>query len=109
MVLCVLLALNSQANPHITNLPAADQATIKSFLSDKAAKELGTFAVTFDDLKDFAITVFPSEYDPIVSFTLFNTVAHPRPEDLKDVGDGTVPIKDEGDRIAVGGRIVMDK
>lgn len=49
-----------------------------------------------------------SETEPY-HLTMFNSVAHPRPEDLKDMGAGVVPVEKDGDRIAVGGKILLNK
>jgi hypothetical protein len=108
MVLCVLLSMKEVAHPHISNLPSVDQQTIRSLLPRKMANELDYFNVKFDENKDFIMEVFSGTHDPSIKFTMFNTVAHPRQEDLKDT-IGTVPIEKDGNKVAVGGKIIMDK
>lgn len=108
MVLCVMLSMKDVATPHITNLPMVDQTTLRGLLPDKVAKKLDSFEVRFDENKDFIIKA-PNADDTNVCISMLNAVAHPRPEDLKDSGAGDVPVENDGDRIAVGGKIIMDK
>jgi hypothetical protein len=112
-----MLSMKNVAVPHITNLPAIDQETLRGLLPEKVAKELDYFEVRFDENKDFNIQItykidggknIEDSFKGI-SINMLNAVAHPRPEDLKDIHNGAVPIENDGDRIAVGGKIIMDK
>lgn len=86
-----------------------DQTLIKALVPSKFLGDLDYFSVTFDDNKDFNMKFScRSESDPYL-LTMFNSVAHPRPEDLKDMGAGVVPVEKDGDRIAVGGKILLNK
>lgn len=106
MVLCVMLSMKNEAAVHITNLPQIDQGVIKGLFADSSNKCVTNFNVKFDDDKDFILFDFYAHND--FTIKMLNSVAHPRPEDLKDVGE-VVPIENDGDRIAVGGKIIMDK
>lgn len=101
MVLCVLLSLNNTAKISINNMPTADVGTIKSLLPDSYLKELSYFEAEFDKSKDFNLRFEGKDKDVFV-LNMFNSVAHPRPQDLKDLG-GDVPVEKDGDKIAVGG------
>lgn len=117
MVLCVMLSMKAEAHPHISNLPMVDQQLIRSLLSKQINEQLDYFSVIFDENKDFILSftrVVPgvSEMEKrteTVSLNMFNSVAHPRPEDLRDAGAGVVPVERDGDRISVGGKILMNK
>jgi hypothetical protein len=102
MVLCVMLSMKAVATPNINNLPVVDQELIHGMVQG----EYGWFEVTFDDNKDFLITLRPPNRDKVI-ILLINAVAHPTADDLKDVGAGTVPIERDGDKIAVGGKIIL--
>lgn len=112
MVLCVMFAMKSEVRFHITNLPSEDQDIIRGLLPNSVAKHLDYFSVKFDKEKDFILYDFSALYDfsksNDVVLNLFNAVAHPRSEDLKDVGPGAVSVEDNGDKITVGG-IAMNK
>ena len=102
MVLCVMLSMKAIATPNINNLPVVDQELIHGMVQG----DYGWFEATFDDNKDFLITLRPPGKDKVI-ILLINAVAHPTAEDLKDVGAGTVPIERDGDKIAVGGKIIL--
>jgi len=106
MVLCVMLSMKDVASVHISNLPQVDQDVIKGLFVGAPNKCVTNFSVKFDNDKDFILLDFYAHNDFTVK--MLNSVAHPRPEDLKDVGE-VVPIENDGDRIAVGGKIIMDK
>jgi len=109
MVLCVMLALKEIAHPSLNNLPMVDQELIRALVPQKFLGDLDYFTVTFDDEKDFSMKfVCRNESEPYL-MTMFNSVAHPRPEDLKDRGAGVVPVEKDGDRISIGGKILMNK
>ena len=109
MVLCVLLSMKEIAHPSLNNLPMVDQTLIRALVPNKFLGDLDYFSVTFDNEKDFDMKFScRSESDPYL-MTMFNSVAHPRPEDLKDIGAGVVPIEKNGDKISVGGKIMIDK
>lgn len=108
MVICVMLSMKDVAKLHISNLPVVDQEVIRSLWPDNApVKSPTNFSAKFDENKDFILFDFYT----LKNFTinLLNAVAHPRPEDLKDVWIGQVPVEDVGDQIAVGKNIVMNK
>lgn len=105
VVLCVMLSMEDVAYPNISNLPAVDQTLIRSLLPTEINNHIDSFIVEFDEQKDFILQFksFGKEFE----LAMFNSVAHPRPEDLR--GAGVVPVENDGDRIAVGGKIVLDK
>lgn len=105
-VLCVLLSMKEEAHTHVNNLPSVDYQTIRAAFPQEIA--VNYFTVKFDENKDFVIIIKVEGKDNVIR-TFFNTVAHPRPEDLKDLGTGVVPIEKEGDKISVGGKILMNK
>ena len=108
MVLCVLLSMNNIAKVNLSNLPAIDQNLIKTLMSDNVVKD--SFQVKFDDNKDFILEFVnragPGQYN---SLNMFNSVAHPRAEDLNDLNTGDVPVEKDGETISVGGKIVLNK
>ena len=111
MVICVLLSLKQELSAdqktiaNLNSLPSVDIETIKSVMPDWPRGPM--FEVEFDDNKDFILSFDNGK--PKISITLFNSVVHPRPEDLKDLGNGAVTIEKDGDKIAVGGKIVLDE
>jgi len=117
MVLCVLLSMKEEAFPHISNLPLVDQQLVRSLLSKQFNDQLDYFSVVFDENKDFILSftrTIPGVKEiekstETVTLNMFNSVAHPRPEDLRDSGAGVVPVEKDGDRISVGGKILMNK
>jgi hypothetical protein len=107
-VLFVLLSLKAEAQVYLNNLPSVDSVTLRTAFPSET--DISFVWVKFDENKDFIITC-PSS-DPNAKnapFTFFNTVAHPRPEDLKDMGAGEIQVEKDGDKIAVGGKILLDK
>lgn len=104
MVLCVLLSMKKVAAVSMRNVPSVDQVLIRKLLPD--GTDVSSFDVKFDDNKDFILIFNPSDNKDI-SLTMFNTVAHPRPEDLVSTSD--VPVQSVGDKIDVGGKIQMNK
>lgn len=109
MVLCVMLSMKEPSHPSLNNLPLVDQQLIRALVPSKFLGDLDYFSVTFDDNKDFNMKFScRSESEPYL-MTMFNSVAHPRPEDLKDIGAGVVPVEKDGDKIAVGGKILLNK
>jgi hypothetical protein len=112
MVICVLLSMSNPATVRMKGLPAVDQELIKSLFNNDYGKEITCISVQFDYNKDFACSyVYADKLES--TFVLVNTVAHPRDEDLKGTtaGDkrGDVPVENDGDKIAVGNTIVIDK
>jgi hypothetical protein len=108
MVICVMLSMKDTARLHVSNLPIIDQEVIKGLWPVNAsAKAPSCFSVRFDEIKDFVFFDFSGAFKEF-SVNIFNAVAHPRPEDLKDMGP-EVPVEDTGDKIAVGGKILMNK
>lgn len=112
-VICVLLSLNSNPEVLMQNLPIEDQAIIKESIKGTACANLSYFYVSFDKNKDFVFTFSMQEdhnKDSMkVEKCFINTVAHPRSEDLRDLGSGAVPIEKDGDKVSVGGKIVLNK
>lgn len=106
VVLCVLLSMNEVAHTHVGNLPVADYQVLRSVFPEEVA--LNDFSAMFDGNKDFIITV-PRKDKDCISFLFFNSVAHPRYEDLKVEGNGEVPVEKDGDKISVGAKLVLDK
>lgn len=109
MVLCVLLSMKSTAYPSLNNLPMVDQTLIRALVPKKFISDLDSFAVTFDQNKDFDLKFTARSDNEKYLLTMFNSVAHPRPEDLKDLSTGVVPVEKNGDKIAVGGKILLDR
>lgn len=109
VVLCVMLSMNDVAYPHLSNLPIADQTLIRSLISKDISVNFEKFEVRFDERKDFVLKFStPPIYDTDgVTLVMLNSVAHPRPEDLKGVG--VVPVEKDGDKIEVGGKIVLNR
>jgi hypothetical protein len=107
VVLCVLLSMSEVAYPNMSNLPMLDQTLIKTLVNPVFLRS-GEFKVKFDNDKDFLL-IFSSTGQGEFEMTMFNSVAHPRPEDLRDAGTGVVPIEKDGDKIAVGGKIHLNK
>lgn len=105
VVLCVMLSMNEVAHPYLSNLPSSDQALIRSLITKDI--NIDKFEVRFDENKDFILAFSTPSYDNEVVLTMFNSVAHPRPEDLK--GAGVVPVEKDGDKIEVGGKIVLNR
>ena len=113
MVICVMLYMQREVNVPLNSLPHIDQQLITSIVPDNY-KGFSSLVVKFDKEKDFSVSVTPWKSDEgkvqSFSFVLFNTVAHPRPEDLKDVTQGTVEVEEKEGTINVGGStIVLDK
>lgn len=104
MILCVLLAMKKVAAVNIRNLPSVDQTLIKSLLPNNT--DVSQFDVKFDDNKDFVL-IFNPQTNKDLTVTVFNTVAHPRPSDLTENLD--VPVENDGEKIAVGGKIHLNK
>lgn len=105
MVLCVLLSMKTVAAVSMQNIPSVDQALIKSLVP--AGTEVGSFDVKFDQNKDFVL-IFNPQDNADLTVTLFNTVAHPRSEDLSTINE--VRVETDEDRVAVGGgRIKVNK
>lgn len=117
MVACVLLSMKSPATVMMRGLPVVDQELIRGYTKDSVYWNFTYFYISFDDNKDFIVTFKQSENennpDVNININLINTVAHPRDEDLKGttIGDkrGDVPVENDGDKIAVGNTIVIDK
>ena len=108
VVLCVMLSMKEVVYPHLANLPSSDQSLIRSLILKNTNVDLGIFEARFDENKDFIITFStPPIYDDGVVLTMINSVAHPRPEDLK--GTGVVPVEKDGDKIEVGGKIILNR
>ena len=108
VVLCVMLSMNEVAHPLLSNLPVADQTLIRSLIPKGISVNFSTFEVRFDEHKDFILTFSTSPFDKEdVVLTMLNSVAHPRPEDLNGVG--VVPVEKDGDKIEVGGKIVLNR
>lgn len=109
MVVCVLLSMHESANVPLSSLPQKDQTLIKSIIPDEWKDET-YIVVQFDKEKDFIISLMSS--DEKISphrFTMFNTVAHPRPEDLTDTSKAEVKIEEKEGTINLGGAITYDK
>lgn len=104
MVLCVLLSMKRVAAVNMRSIPLVDQTLIKSLLPKEV--DVSGFDVKFDDNKDF-ILIFNPQDNENITLTLFNTIAHPRPEDLTPNSD--VKVEADGERIAVGDKIKMNK
>ena len=104
MVICVLLSMKTVAAVRMENIPTVDQNLIKGLMP--AETDISSFDVKFDDNKDFILIFNPNDKAPL-TLTLFNTVAHPRPEDLIVKPD--VQVKSDGDKIEVGGKIKMNR
>lgn len=111
MVICVMLSLHPKVKIPMISLPQVDQKFINSHVIDKEFKPINYIIVKFDEIKDFIIQIPPRDFSREIlplSFTFFNTVAHPRPEDLEDISQVTV--EEKGGIINVGdGTIVVDK
>ncbi len=110
VVICVMLSMKEVAYPDIANLPLVDQTLIRSLLPPELLHDVSYFEVTFDENKDFVLKFKSKKFNSKDNYELimFNSVAHPRPEDLKDMGAGTVPIEKDGDKIAIGGHIKLN-
>jgi hypothetical protein len=107
MVVCVLLSMESPATVRMKGLPAVDQELVKEIVGKLFDPSYRSISVKFDNNKDFIC-----EYDTektSTPFILINTVAHPRGEDICGTPYGDVPIKKDGDKIAVGDSIIIDK
>lgn len=110
VVLCVMLSMEETAFPNITNLPMVDQTLIRSSIPPELLSDLSWFEVAFDQNKDFVLKFKSKKFKAKdnYEFTMFNSVAHPRPEDLKDVLMGSVPVEKDGDEISIGGKIKLN-
>jgi hypothetical protein len=111
-LLCIILALNEQTrNVSLKQLPTSDQELIKKALGEKIKATF--FEVEFDHIKDFVLTFGALSEDKKDvrnhKLTAFNTVAHPRPEDLRDAGSPSIKIEENGEKIQVGGKITLNK
>jgi hypothetical protein len=104
MVLCVLLSMKKVAVVNMRSIPSVDQTLIRSLLPEEI--DLSGFDVKFDENKDFVL-IFNPQDNKNITLTLFNTVAHPRPTDLKDTGD--VPVENVGEKISIGGKVYLNK
>lgn len=113
MVVCVLLSMHREVYVPLSSLPQVDQQLIRNTLPDNL-KDVSHINVAFDKDKDFSVSVYPEYHGgkrkPPFVFVLFNTVAHPRPEDLQEPTeqpveepDGTVSVK------VGGGTLKFDK
>jgi len=109
MVVCVMLSLHREVDVPLNSLPQIDQALIKEIVGNDYGMEIKSIHVRFDKEKDFFCSLtYADKLDK--RFTLFNTVAHPRPEDLKDTNQGTVPVEAKENTINLGvGTLVFNK
>ena len=105
-VLCVFISVKTPPKVNITDLPLIDQQLIKTLVPEKYFNS--PFYVSFDKEKDFELTFYTlDDYELLYPYSLvmFNSVIHPR---LEDISDGQVKVENKGEKISVGG-IVLDK
>ncbi len=102
MVMCIMIALGGGKETEFSlgALPKVDQKLIKSLMPE-GWKDVCSIRASLDEGKDFVIKVPKSDIMPLFAFTLFNTVAHPRPEDLQDINQ--IPIEEKGGILRLGG------
>jgi hypothetical protein len=93
--------------PRMINLPSVDQELIKSIIPPKFVKELDYFEVEFDDDKDFNFK-FNAEDGSHHEMIMFNSVAHPRPEDISN-GQGEIRVDENGEKLVIGDKISITK
>jgi hypothetical protein len=104
-VLCVLLSMEPNPSIRMEGLPVTDREIMDQLLPDNLANKIfDDIRVEFDDQKDFIVT-FYNEEKPIHTIRLFNTVIHPP---NTSVPTSVVEVED-GDKISIGGKVVMDK
>jgi len=104
-VLCVLLSMEPRPSIRMEGLPSSDRDIINQMrpenLSNTAFDDI---RVSFDEHKDFVVD-FTVDEQVVHTIRLFNTVIHPQnvqvPTSVVDVEDG--------DKISIGGKVVMDK
>jgi hypothetical protein len=102
--------MKSPALVQMDCLPAVDQETINGWVKGLPITITSYFYVEFDANKDFIVSFKQTEDSKTAGvLNMFNTVAHPRNDDLKDTGVGEVPVENDGDTIKVGNKIVVDK
>jgi len=105
-VLCVLLSMEPHPSIRMEGIPASDRDILRHSIPDTTLLEadFDDIRVEFDEQKDFIVTFL--EKDVVLhTIRLFNTVIHPQnihvPTSVVDVEDG--------DKISIGGKVVMDK
>jgi len=109
MVVCVLLSMQEFVDVPLNSLPQIDQKLIRSIVPDNY-KNITYICVNFDGQHDFVVSLtHQDEKICPFRFFLFNAVAHPREEDLKDTVKGIVEIEDDENTINLGGTIKYDK
>lgn len=110
MVVCVLLSLDSSTFTVVKMkaLPDIDKNMILEIIGNDCGMIIDSINVRFDEYKNFHCFVMYADKVG-KQFSLINTVANPRKEDLDDVINNTVSIKDDGDKISLGNGIVVDK
>jgi hypothetical protein len=104
-VLCVLLSIEPNPSIRMDGLPAIDKEVIRQMLPETLVNKIfDDIRVSFDEQKDFIVTFYDGD-DVVHTVRLFNTVIHPpnspTPTSVVEVEDG--------DKISIGGRVVMDK
>lgn len=110
MVVCVLLSLQSPANIRPDALPEIDKKLILRLIgndTDGFGLKFTTIDVVFDEQKNFSVSV-KTPGKATKNFTIINTVAHPRTEDLADISHD-VKLNENGDKIEVGDLIILNK
>lgn len=106
MVVCVMLSMHNEVDVPLVSLPQVDQQLIKQIISS----DIKSIFVKFDKNKDFICSSTYAEDKYYKNFVLINTVAHPRPDDLKDIQQGEVDVEEKEGTIKVGnGTIIIDK
>ena len=104
-VLCVLLSMEPHPSVRMDGIPASDRDILRHSIPDTLLEsDFDDIRVEFDEQKDFVVTFL--EKDVVIhTIRLFNTVIHPQniqvPTSVVDVEDG--------DKISIGGKVVMDK
>jgi hypothetical protein len=104
-VLCVLLSMEPNPSIRMEGLPVSDGNILRQSIPENLLeKDFDDIRVAFDEQKDFIVTFL--EKDVVLhTIRLFNTVIHPQnihvPTSVVDIEDG--------DKISIGGKVVMDK
>jgi len=105
--LCVLLSLNSPAQVSFKQLPKEDQNILRESVKNTPYSDISYFYVMLDEGRDFKF-VFSNDKEEGIVVHMFNAITHPQLGKQHIGLFNDVPIRADGEKIAVG-NIIIDK